>query len=57
MAPPRAPARGRTLKGMRKVTRSSYPDGTIVVEVQTTPETEMSTADLAVERALEPAVA
>jgi hypothetical protein len=42
---------------MRKVTRRTFPDGTIVVEVMTTNEPEMSAADLAVERALEPAVA
>jgi hypothetical protein len=42
---------------MRRVTRSSYPDGTIVVEVETTPDTETNAADLAVEQALEPAAA
>lgn len=39
---------------MRKVTHRSYPDGTMVVEV-ITPKPEISQADLAVERALEPA--
>ncbi|MDF9752783.1 hypothetical protein [Arthrobacter sp. ES3-54] len=42
---------------MRKMTRRSYPDGTMVVEVETTTGTEMSPAGLAVERAMEPTAA
>ncbi|HEX9228082.1 MAG TPA: hypothetical protein VF885_15880 [Arthrobacter sp.] len=41
---------------MRKVTRRTFPDGTMVIEVITT-DTEMSAVDLAVERALEPPAA
>lgn len=53
---PRARPVAAHMKVMRKVTRRTFPDGTMVIEVITT-DTEMSAVDLAVERALEPPTA
>lgn len=54
---PAARSGSGTLGRMRKMTRRTFPDGSIVHEVITTPDTEMSPADLAVERAMQPAIA